>query len=110
MTSPSAPGGSEKRAMAAVTAVFSTILDRASIGEDDDFFLLGGTSLGVIQAIKLLEHDWSLRVSARQFLLDSRAGAVARACEELGEGAPPSREGGYRAEPLEALKPRAPGE
>ncbi|GIH25287.1 hypothetical protein Aph01nite_35970 [Acrocarpospora phusangensis] len=68
----------------AVSVVFGRILgEGVTIDPESDFFLLGGHSLLVIEAIAELRDRYGLQVPARQFLQDARVSAVAEACTRL---------------------------
>ncbi|MFB4285741.1 MULTISPECIES: acyl carrier protein [unclassified Nonomuraea] len=69
----------------AVSDVFERALGVA-IDPDGDFFLLGGHSLLVIEAIADLRERYGLQVPAKQFLADASVRAVAAACTVAGSG------------------------
>ncbi|SNS19585.1 amino acid adenylation domain-containing protein, partial [Rhodococcoides kyotonense] len=69
----------------AVTAVFAEVLGVATVGVDDNFFDLGGTSLVATRIVPALETAVGVRVPLQALFLDPTAAGLA-ARIEAGEG------------------------
>jgi surfactin synthase thioesterase subunit/acyl carrier protein len=66
---------------AVVAAVWGEVLGVAVARKDDDFFALGGHSLGVLRVLARLRDETEVELPARQFFDDPTVGAVAAAIE-----------------------------
>uniref|UniRef100_UPI003CC80DA8 non-ribosomal peptide synthetase n=1 Tax=Nocardia gipuzkoensis TaxID=2749991 RepID=UPI003CC80DA8 len=71
----------QTEAQAAVAAVFAELLGVARVGEDDDFFALGGNSLLATRAIARIAAALGATVDVRDFFARSTVAAVAESAE-----------------------------
>ena len=61
----------------AVNDAFLALLPQAEIQPEDNFFALGGNSVGVAQVLALLREN-GINVTAREFVADPTPSGVAR--------------------------------
>jgi acyl carrier protein len=68
---------------AQVADLVARVLDRLDVAPDDDFFLLGGSSLLAMRLLDLVTAEFGVTLSARQFYLNTRVDQLAGAINSL---------------------------
>jgi acyl carrier protein len=85
-----APGSATAISERLRAEVYSVVLPRCEVGSEDDFFELGGDSLGLIRLVSLAQEAFGVRIPVRGFLaqptLSALAGAIGAACGEAPPG------------------------
>jgi acyl carrier protein len=67
-------GGAE----AAFYEIVARVLQRPQVRPDDDYFELGGTSLGVMQIVWMVEERFGVRISLTDFFDSPDLAGIAR--------------------------------
>lgn len=80
-----------------VRRVWTEVLERGQVGPEDDFFLLGGSSMAAMRVCARLTHELGIRVPVRALFNNSRLDHFAErvygiATEHLGPGTRTSRD------------------
>ncbi|KNY28148.1 non-ribosomal peptide synthetase [Pseudobacteroides cellulosolvens] len=57
--------------------IWSLVLNIKSIKRDDNFFRLGGNSIGIMQMMQLIENELNCQVSYNQFIINNTIAALA---------------------------------
>ena len=70
-----------------IADVWAEYLDGRAVGPDDDFFVVGGSSLSGIKIIDRLAEDYGVRLSVRAFYLAQTPARVAELIEQGRAGA-----------------------
>lgn len=81
--------------------LWSEILHREQIGTQDDFFLLGGQSLLATKLVYLINQEWNVNLSLRDFFRAGTVQGLAKWIEEIQSG----REHGVLVEQDGLIKP-----
>jgi amino acid adenylation domain-containing protein len=71
-----------------IAGIFATILDRATVGRGDDFYLLGGDSLSSVELQASLSEMMGQDVALKDILADSTVSGLASALRQMD---PPSK-------------------
>jgi acyl carrier protein len=68
---------------------YAVVLPEREIGFEDDFFELGGDSIGLIRLISLAQEIFDIEIPVRTFFAEP---TLARLVEIIGAGGPPATE------------------
>ena len=86
-----------------LTQAWSSILKLDDVEIDDNFFDLGGTSLGVVQVIAAVEQSLGIRLNAEEFMWQT-LGQLASVCEERLADGPAEKSSGIIGRVFGAFK------
>ena len=67
----------------AITEIWSSALGRSGIGTNDDFFDLGGTSLGLINVVTKMSERFAVPLDTSIVVDGATVSALAKAVERL---------------------------
>ncbi|MEU0086953.1 acyl carrier protein [Streptomyces sp. NPDC006274] len=68
-----------------VATLFARLLGVAAPGPDDDFFVLGGTSLSAMDLIALIEQERGVLLPVRDFYRGTSVAELAATLDQLSE-------------------------
>lgn len=68
-----------------VAALFARLLGVGTPGPDDDFFVLGGTSLSAMDLIALIEQERGVRLPVRDFYRGTSVAELAATLDQLSD-------------------------
>lgn len=82
-----APSGPPASLAQQIAALWAECLNCREVGEDDDFFAIGGNSLAGIKIIDRVAQGYGVRLSVREFYLAQTPARVAELIERGRAGA-----------------------
>jgi acyl carrier protein len=86
------PGSATSRGIAAavttsqIAALYERVLGLRDVGDDDDFFVLGGSSLSAIALLDAIDEELRVQLPVRDFYQATRVADLAAAVNHYRDG------------------------